>query len=495
MFATQTDRCMAPRASTGTARKIFCAGLILAASAFSDSALAVDRYVDSLAGVDAVGCADPLAPCQTIAHTINQSSAGDSIHLISLAGAPATFFESGLTIPFDLTIQGEGPFRTVIDAQGADRAFSVNGNLTVFDGVTLINGDAGFSNGGAIALLSGDLVVSRARLLDNTALAGGAIAASAGAGYVTVVGSVVKGNLATGSGGGIWCDGCTAVLVTLSRMVENITGGLGGEINGFGTTVTTWASHLSRNNADGGGAIYANFADVHVLDSELASNEADATDGGAVNVGGTLNIQRSTLAENTAAEEGGAVYIAGVGPFVSANSTYSGNEAWVGGALALFANIGPGADVLIGTSTFFDNESTFPGVAEHIFGGWNTFGLYNSIVANDLSGGAVFDPYCSGPVTAGQHNLIDDASCDTGAGTFNFGIVTGLDQGLAYNGGLTRTHAVGSASNAVDAGHNASCLNPATGTALVIDQRAQPRPVDYDGNGVAECDIGAVELH
>ena len=494
MFTKLMSRSRTSRSSFDSLCVVSRAGLFLAGMACSNGVFAVDRYVDSVGGVDVVGCIDPLAPCQSIAHTIGESGAGDTVRLVSLTGTPNVFLESGLVIPFELTISGQGPFQTEIDAQGLNRVFTVTACPVAIDGVTLRNGNAGFTNGGAIELLSGDLVVSRSRLLDNTALVGGAIAAPPGAGDVKLVASVLRDNLATANGGGIFCDQCTGVYVTLSRLSDNVTAGLGGAIHAFGTTVTTWASYLSRNNADGGGAIFANYAEVNVLDSEFADNEADSLHGGAIYAGGTLNIQRSALAENFAAVEGGAVYLAGEGPFVSANSTYSGNEALVGGALSLFANGGAGADVLVGTSTFFDNESTFAGVAEHIFGAWNTFGLYNSIIANDLNGGLVFDPYCSAPMTAGQHNLIDDASCDTGGATFNLGVVTGLDQNLAYNGGMTRTHNLDPASNAVDGGLNASCLNPATGAPLSKDQRAKPRPVDFDGSGLAECDIGAIEL-
>jgi predicted outer membrane repeat protein len=289
--------------------------------------------------------------------------------------------------------------------------------------------------------LGGDLIVSRSQLLDNQALAGGGIAADAGAGDVLVFASVIKDNLATGSGGGVWCEECDNVTVIFSRLVDNITGELGGAIYAEGTRVLASTSRLSRNNANAGGGIWANYAVVQVLDSEMADNEADTTDGGAVNIGGTLNIERSTLAGNIApAGGGGAVYMIGDGDFASANSTYSGNSALWGGGLGLAGNFGPGPDVLIGTSTFFNNESTFPNTAEHIFGVWNTFGLYNSIVANDLTTGAVFDPYCSGALTAGNHNLIDDASCDTGGVNFNLGQVMDLDPNLAYNGGPTRTH-------------------------------------------------------
>ena len=68
---------------------------------------------------------------------------------------------------------------------------------------------------------------------------------------------------------------------------------------------------------------------------------------------------------------------------------------------------------------------------------------------------------------------------------------------LADNGGPTQTHALNSGgclgdacivpSSALDAGDNAAC--PA------IDQRGFARPFDWDGNGVATCDIGAFEQH
>ena len=454
--------------------------------------LAVDRYVDSVAGVNAGVCDVPLAPCQTIDFAIAASTAGDTIRLVSLAGGPITFFESGLTIPHDLAIVGEGMLQTEIDTQGLGRVFSINANLVVIDGVTLINGNAGFTNGGAIELLGGDLILSRSRLLDNQALAGGGIAANSGAGNVYVFASVIKDNLATANGGGVWCDDCDSVTIVLSRLVDNITGGLGGAIFAEGTSATARISSISRNNADAGGGIWANFAVVQVLDSEMADNEADTLDGGAVYIGGTLNIQRSTLAGNSApAGSGGAVYMVGDGDFASANSTYSGNSALFGGGLGLAGNFGPGPDVLIGTSTFFNNESTFANTAEHIFGMWNTFGLYNSIVSSNLAAG--FDS-CTGALTAGNHNLIDDASCDTGAVDFNLGTVTNLDPGLAYNGGLTRTHNIDPASNAVDAGNNTAAKNPWTGAPLVMDQRALPRPVDYNGDGIDEVDIGAIEL-
>lgn len=56
---------------------------------------------------------------------------------------------------------------------------------------------------------------------------------------------------------------------------------------------------------------------------------------------------------------------------------------------------------------------------------------------------------------------------------------------MANNGGPVATHALTIGSPAIDAGNNAVC--PAA------DARNVARPYDGDGNGVAVCDIGAVE--
>ena len=57
---------------------------------------------------------------------------------------------------------------------------------------------------------------------------------------------------------------------------------------------------------------------------------------------------------------------------------------------------------------------------------------------------------------------------------------------LADNGGSTETHDLLPGSPAIDAANDASC--PAA------DQRGAARPFDGDGDGMAHCDIGAVEF-
>jgi predicted outer membrane repeat protein len=225
----------------------------------------------------------------------------------------------------------------------------------------------------------------------------------------------------------------------------------------------------------------------------MAENYADVTDGGAIYTGGSLNIQRSTLAENSAEGLGGAVFQIGNAGFASGNTTYSGNSAWCGGGIALSIGLTSGSDILIGTSTLIDNNSIFDDCSEHIYGSWNSFGLYNSIIASDPLAGPYSD-YCSGALTDGNYNLIDEPSCDNGGVTFNLDAISNIDFNLANNGGISRTHNLLVGSNAIDAGLNQACLNPWTGNQMILDQRASPRPVDNNGDGIAECDIGAIEL-
>lgn len=45
------------------------------------TAWAVDFYVDPVADLDTLTCTDPLAPCQSIACTIAQSIASDTVNL------------------------------------------------------------------------------------------------------------------------------------------------------------------------------------------------------------------------------------------------------------------------------------------------------------------------------------------------------------------------------------------------------------------------------
>lgn len=456
---------------------------------------AADLYVDSANGVDVGNCQISATPCKTIEHSINNSVAGDTINLISTTGVATTYNESELNIDHDLTIRGSGIYSSEIDALGTGRVFNITAGDVVIDRVTLRNGDAGLDAGGGINFTGGNLVVSRTQILDSVALTGGGIAAHDTSGELLVIASNIRANIGTAGGGGIWCDSCGGVDIGLSAISENLAGANGGALYATDSDILVARSYMKNNNADSGGAIYTLNGSTTIAGSEVSDNEADAANGGAAWASGTLDVQRTSMANNTANEEGGALFVNDGSTLLASNSTFSNNSALVGGAFALDINLGfgIGPNVLVTNSTFYNNESTFAGAGEHISGAWGSFELYNSIITNDPAA-VLLDPICFSALTDGTNNLIDDASCNAPTATFNLGVVSGFDQNLAYNGGSTRTHALTVGSNAIDTANNASCRNPSTGFNLIYDQRRNTRPTDGDLNGIDTCDIGAFEF-
>jgi hypothetical protein len=101
---------------------------------------------------------------------------------------------------------------------------------------------------------------------------------------------------------------------------------------------------------------------------------------------------------------------------------------------------------------------------------------------------------CHGDLVSANYNLVEQtASCTiTGVTGKNIYGVDPLLAPLGANGGPTETHLPLPGSLALDRGF-ADCLDMA-GDPQHADQRGSLRPVDYDGNGFVQCDIGAVEV-
>lgn len=438
---------------TGT---LFLAGLLAILGMPSSAFAQTTRYAWPNGG-GVPPCIDPFNPCPLIADAIGASAAGDTIILGS-----GTFLEHGLTITFELTINGAGVGTSIIDAQGQDRHVLVDapGDLVTIKDVTLVNGtadpaDAG--GGGAVRVSAGSLEVVRAEISQSEAYQGGAISCYQGCEELTVRDSSLVGNQSVLSGGAIYTQAET--LVAKSTLTGNSTDGLGGAIYGFASgTVTVRDSQIAANSAvDGGGGIARQFGSMKILRSSLVGNSS-ATVGGAVFV------------YSNAAEE-----------LLVLNSTFSGNSAPDGGAIYQLGSFG----AWLGNLTLVDNVATVAGNADDITADGASITLSNSIVTHP-SGSA--NPECTGALAGamlGSNNLIDtNASC-VGAGNFRRArIANGALGPLGFNGGgPTQSYplvAVGGGNrdpiNAVAGG----CLNPRTGVALTQDQNLRPRAVPGD---------------
>jgi len=242
----------------------------------------------------------------------------------------------------------------------------------------------------------------------------------------------------------------------------------GGGIDNLGTLTLTDCT-LSGNSAKFGGGIdnVAASATLTLNDCTLSGNTGGSSGGGILNYG-TLRLTNSTLSGNSSAGYGGA--IDNVGTLTAVNSTIVLNAAASGGG------------------------------GFYVFGG--TVTLNNTLVAGNTSGGP--NDITSFGTLSGSHNLIGDAGSAGGLqdksvdaahgnlvginGSSTRAIATIISMTLAFNGGLTQTHALVASSPALDAGDTTLAVN-ASHTALTTDQRGDPF-ARVSGSSV---DIGAFE--
>ena len=373
------------------------------------------------------------------------------------------------TINVDTTIDASGR-DVILDGGGSVRIFNINpGASLTLRHLTLQHG-AGVP-GGAINIGSGgvELTIEDSQIISNTSNNGGAIRAdviSTGDPLtITIRRSVFDDNRASGDGGAIFIDGGESG-VNVGALLE--------------ISDSVFRDNQVDLTATGssGGAIYANY---HV----------------------TLNIEGSLFEHNRAGGPGGAILSynssAPINQFNLANNTFTQNIA--GYAI-------PSTSRANGGALFLTNANL----------------VHNTFYGNSLGGGdparnrgsAIYWPTTSTAYTATvrdnifHNNTNSTSECYTGNGTYNLSdnltddgtcnggtvvSVTGLDTSLKNNGGPTKTYALQSGSNALDA--SSSCTYVSTGTnnlfsngdSITRDQRGTARPY---GNG---CDKGAFELH
>ncbi|MEM9387896.1 MAG: choice-of-anchor Q domain-containing protein [Pseudomonadota bacterium] len=326
-----------------------------------------------------------------------------------------------LLVDRPLTIFGPGADQLTIDAGGRSRVFRATDALSL-SGMTLRGGSAEIGGGvfasgdrlilgdvaitdneaergGGIAMDGGELFLSDSRVIGNRAVNLGAIARGGGFYLENAVGRIddvlIENNIARGDlgeGAGLWVDDFLA----LDRCAV-----LGNRIDGAG---------------NGGGLWVESGADVFLLNSTLADNQAALGDGGAIAVesGATAELAFLSVANNSAAAGGG-----------------------------------------------LDSDNTPP------------VRILNSIIALNTGGD------CRYALEANQnsfgHNIDGDGSCRLDQQTDQPG-TDPLLLPLGDNGGPTPTLALDPLSPAIDAG---TCVL-LDGNAVGVDQRRSPRPVGAD---------------
>ncbi|HEY6040716.1 MAG TPA: choice-of-anchor Q domain-containing protein [Anaerolineae bacterium] len=353
---------------------------------------------------------------------------------------------------------------------------------------TAVNGGGGIANDGPLTLNGG-------AIYSNMTVAGGGISNT---NVLTIYGSTLSRNQASGDGGGINNDVNGRVTVNAGHFLSNTANAKGGGLYNNGGLVLNNTTYSGNTALDRGGGIFnnalltatqssfvgnaavfsggftgkgggiLNYGNLAILTSTFSLNQG--IEGGGLNNFGKTSILGSTFSNNgvsTGFGNGGAIFTYANLDIV--NSTFSGNVAYHGGAFFWFNGF-----TTILNSTFLSN--TVGSSGGNIFMGGvypNNVQVKNSIIAFgspnncDVAG-----------ITSQGYNLESTNTCGlAGAGDI---INTDPKVGpLQINGGSTATHALLAGSPAIDTGTNSGC--PAR------DQRGLKRPQRL------RCDIGAVE--
>jgi hypothetical protein len=284
--------------------------------------------------------------------------------------------------PLNLTIVGQGPENTIIDANGLDRAFEIQGTNAgvhvTFADLTITHG-ATTGAGGAVllddsGLTPGSNSVTFADVVLSNNLAQGALGHGAGGGAVAsdtgdiiLIGSVVRNNLAAASGGGVATDAGDITLIG-SAVRDNTAGSDGGGLYSGGANpqaaISLHASRVDHNTAsgDGGGLFDADVQGTLALHhSSIQDNLAGGAGGGLHVQDASVTIDDSVLNNNTASGDGGALDLTSThGTLQVSGSIFDGNQAGQdGGAVA---NQGAASVTVLG-SRFANNSATGSGGA------------------------------------------------------------------------------------------------------------------------------------
>ncbi len=259
-------------------------------------------------------------------------------------------------------------------------------------------------------------------------------------------------------------------IVNINNMVftsNDNPSGNGGAINVGDAVISIDHSTFTNNKGYYGGGIY-NSGIATISSSTFTSNQATTFDGGAIFNSYSISIDSSTFTGNSSSF-GGA--LSNNGSMQISNSTFTGNSGTFGGAL-----MNSGA-VTIVNSTIAQNYGT---VGAGLYDSGSGVTLKNTILANNGSAN------CDRTVANGGGNL-QYPGTDCGAA---IPVGNPLLAALANNGGSTQTMALQTGSPAIDAGDDTIC---AASPVNNLDQRGIIRPVNGDGIGSAQCDIGSFE--
>jgi len=301
------------------------------------------------------------------------------------------------------------------------------------------------------------------------------------AGELTLVGLVIQRGSAPVVGAAILNSGVTSLQDSLVRDSRTTTNGA---ISNFGTLFVIRTIIADNDGGHEGGGIY-NEGDAIVENSSIVRN--GSADGGGILNHGSLIVKNSAIISNSTdvAQAGGGILNLG-GSVEIVNSTIANNVA--GGAFGNggggIANIG--GDLSVTNSTIRENQVLFS-FARRGGGGIDNDGgtlrLKNTILAgNTIAGPIATGPDCVGTITSLGNNLVGDP--------------IGCEINLQLND-LTGDPGLGPLVEIGEDDSPGKAFYPILAGSVVIDSAnlaACPKKDQLGNPRVGICDIGAVEF-
>jgi fibronectin-binding autotransporter adhesin len=342
----------------------------------------VTKFTDSADGTCGADCSLREAIIAANADTDPDTiTLGSGAYILSITGVDEDNCATGdLDITDPLTITGQGPGNTIIDAQGIDRVLDIRSGAgtVVITGVTLQNG-----------VVSGTARDEGAGLYFN-------------AGSHQLINTQVYSNRAAGDslsgGGGVQCDHCRLTLVD-SQIVSNTTGGVGGGLYVTGPTAVvthTGASRIAHNQATetagSGGGVYLYSGELRIPSGQVMDNHAGSLGGGIYDREGILRLNGGQVVNNSADTNGGGVYVGNGAVFTQTGLSsligynHAGATYGVGGGLV----VGGGASVWLNGGQVLSNSAVGAGGGINVLGDLTLKGAWVLSNSTDSAGGGLF---------------------------------------------------------------------------------------------------------
>jgi CSLREA domain-containing protein len=245
-------------------------------------------------------------------------------------------------------------------------------------------------------------------------------------------------------------------------------------------TMSQTTVQFGRINNDGGGIRLESSSGtaLSLTDVTVRNNTATATkDGGGISAAASITLNRVTINDNVATQHGGGLHLSGATSSLT-NVTVTNNTAsQQGGGIRTSA----GATTLTNVTVSHNTGATGGGIRRDS----GSISLRNTIVSNSTGAN------CSnGSIGNAGNNLDSGTTCGFGSASGSQSSTSvppanALLGPLQNNGGPTDTRALGTGSTAIDRGTSTSAPGE--------DQRSVARPLDGDGVGGAQHDVGAYE--